>query len=138
MAKMKKMFLIVFLSLMVSTNVYADSVFDKLLSAMKGNATDAQLVALEKRYKGWVIDGEGYVDDVRSATFTTGVTIHLSEKHSEWTIFSDVMIIVPQDSPYLSRARNLNKGQKISFSGKFDDIFSRQIYIKGNVEISPR
>jgi len=131
----KRLLLIIIFSVTFLTNACADEIFNELLSAIKQDVTDAQLVGLENKYKGQIISGVGYVDDVRVDMFTKGLNISLSLEYNKYTIMSDVHIEVPEDSPYFSIAQNLNKGQMISFSGKFDDIFGRSIYIRGDVKI---
>ena len=135
--KIEKWLLATFLSLPILTNVYADEIFDEILSAIKGDATDAQLVALEEKYEGKIISGEGYVHDVRVAVFTKGVYVYVSTTYEGYATDYDVYITVPEESPYLNIARNLNKGQKISFSGRLVNIFGfdRTISIKGDVKI---
>ena len=120
---MKRSIPILILALMIATAAYADRIFDEMRSVVKGGAKGEELAAIGYKFKGRLIGGEGYV--VRIENFDQAKAL------------SDVNIEIPSGSPYARVAMNLREGQKVSFSGRFDGLFARTIYIKGSAAISP-
>ena len=116
---------------------YADRIYEELLSAIEDDG-GGKFLTPEKVYTGRIISGEAYVESAEFDNSTGGFTIELVKDPELPSLFPNLIIEVDEDSPYLERARNLSKGEKIFFSGRFDRIFSNSIWIKQDVIIRPQ
>jgi len=133
-----------FIATIMSSNANAevdlDSILTEIRTAIKEDVTDAKLLTLEEKYKGWGVRGNGYVIDVQGDVFGNGLTILLAEEDpADRIIFKPPFkISVPEKSSAYSVTKKLSRGQLIQFSGKFADISWGSILIKGKVMISPQ
>lgn len=60
------------------------------------------------------------------------------KEFGEQPIMGDVSVIVPASSPDYKKAKKFKPGQKVSFSGRMDDLFGKTIFIKGSVKITAK
>ena len=124
---MKKMFLIILLSLLFSSTAYGDWVFDKACSALEKGATDLQLRKIEDECKDKFISGRGYVTRVAKNVWGDTV-VHLSTAKDPYSS-SSVDVTVFLKKGFDERALRLDKGDSVNFSGTFKDILMNSIIV---------
>jgi hypothetical protein len=137
----KSAIIILLMTLLTTTPLFADWAFDDIRKAMKEGVSYDKLRALESKYKSRIIAGGGYVFLIRDAQSINGFEVHLVEEYDEEKLGSivqgDVCIVIPGGSTYSKTVEKLEKGQHVAFTGKLDYIFGKTIYIKGSAKITP-
>ena len=138
---MKSAIIIIIITLLSTTPLFADWAFDDIRKAIKKRVPYDKRKALESKYKNRVIAGRGYVVMIKEALSINGSVVHLVEEYNEEKLASmfqgDVCVVIPKGSTYTKTVEKLKKGQYVAFSGKLDRIFGKTIYIKGSAEITP-
>ena len=123
--------------------VYADAIFDEIVSVMKNSPTSEQVESLKYRYikdpdhPHLLITGMGYITSIIASTDEGEFEIVLSDTGSEDGYADLINVAIGTfDREIWARARNFKKGDKVYFAGQLANIFSGTIYIKGVTEIS--
>lgn len=140
---MFRVFFALTLCLAVSTMLYADAIFDEIVSVMKSNPTSKQVEDLKYRYIKEpaklhpLISGQGYITDITTPTDKGEFELILSDTDKE-DGYPDLInvAIATMDKEIWDRAINFKKGDKIFFTGQLTNLFYGTIYIKGVTEIS--
>ncbi len=140
---MHRVILAVFICLFASNMVYADVIFDEIVSAMKNSPTSEQIEDLKYRYikdpdyPHPLITGTGYITTIITPTDEGEFEVVLSDTGSEDGYADLINVAIGTfDREIWARARNFKKGDKVYFTGQLTNIFSGTIYIKGITEIS--
>lgn len=86
------------------------------------------------------MSGEGYVLHSIKSTQMNAIEVHLvaEKEFDEKPTMGDVSVVVPVGSPDYKKAKKFKPGQKVSFSGRMDDLFEKTICIKGSVKITAK
>ena len=140
---MHRIILALFICLFASNMVYADAIFDEIVSVMKNSPTSEQIEGLKYRYikdpdhPHLLITGMGYITSIIAPTDEGEFEIVLSDTGSEDGYADLINVAIGTfDREIWARARNFKKGDKVYFTGQLTNIFSGTIYIKGVTEIS--
>jgi len=140
---MHRIILALFICLFASNMVYADAIFDEIVSVMKNSPTSEQVESLKYRYikdpdhPHLLITGMGYITSIIASTDEGEFEIVLSDTGSEDGYADLINVAIGTfDREIWARARNFKKGDKVYFAGQLANIFSGTIYIKGVTEIS--
>ncbi len=140
---MFKLFLAAFICLFTSNILYADTIFDEIVSVMKSNPTSEQVEGLKYRYikdpdePHPLITGMGYITGIIASTDKGEFEIILSDTDREDGYTDLINVAIGTfDKEIWDRARNFKKGDKVYFTGQLTNIFYGTIYIKGVTEIS--
>jgi hypothetical protein len=97
--------------ILMTHDARADWAFDTIRSALKNKATNEELDELEDKYKNSIVEGEGYVFEVRDAADINGYDVQIVEDkkdlEKEMMMLGDVSVEVPAGSTYAGLAENL-------------------------------
>ena len=140
---MRRFFLTIFILLFSSNMLYADAIFDEIVSVMKNNPTSEQVEGLKYRYitnpnePHPLVTGSGYITDIAAPTDEGEFEIILSDtdKDDGYPGLINVAIATLYKDIW-DTARGFKKGDRIYFTGQLTNIFYGTIYIKGIKEIS--
>jgi len=138
---MNRLFLIVLIYIFFTTFAYANTTYDVIISALKNNTSQEELVNVKNKYKGKKISGTGYISSIREPISTQRVII-LSETKDSSGLQDIVNITAPQflsslePNPHWDYIKKLRVGEKVNFEGDLFDIFADTIYIKEEVKIN--
>ena len=142
---MFKILLAVIICLLISNMLYADAIFDEIVSVMKSSPTSEQIENLKYKYikdpnnPHPLITGTGYITNIIAPTDEGEFEIVLSDTgtDSEGGYAALINVAIGTfDRDIWARARNYKKGDKVYFTGQLTDIFYGTLYIKGVTEIS--
>ena len=127
----------VFLVILALNAARADWAYDEIREGLKKGLSYDGLRQLENKYKRKIIDGEGYVLLIQPSELVNGRDVHIVDKYGkdETRFLGDVCVVIAEGNPSTRLVKELQKGDKVRFSGSVDYFFAKTIFLRGSTKI---
>ena len=134
---MKVLAILAVLVFVLAGAAQADWTFDEIRKAIRDKRPYPEIAALESKHYGRVIRGDGYFFKYTESQVITGYDVQILEDYSEHekAFVGDVSVEIPKSISAYKEIPKMKPGDRVSFSGRLDDIFGKTIFLRGSASL---